>query len=983
MKTEKKKTLRGSALFTVVAVMAILILFLTGTLALASASNSRAHRSYSISQASYTARSAIRSLKAAMEDPNDGAGIAAAVYALGTDQVPGGKLYPEIRMGGQGMGNVGYWDDEGNWQSDRISLETVPGKIDWVYSDTKDEWLPYNVVRVTSTCRLGREEETVVAYISKYVNEEPGKEEEDSPIMDSEVKGLQEAGGNTFMNGGDIYGGLGVALADDPNDGLGEYELNNAFKTHTTLNFINANVYMLTSSFSVNVENSSANPVSGTVIMGNASIKNDVFVTLTKSYEMKKNFRQRDIPYLYVDKLIYERQGTNSPYVASEDDSLFQPFNMYVGTMYYPKQFKAKADLYLMDRAVVNAEGKRELYEAPDAGLAVTEEWWPNHIVYSWPEEYEKNSNHAVPIGENYFGCDMYGNIATEDVGSRQLYKWASSTFSRKDTYDSYGGNIYCNGNFHMGGAIINGNLRVRGDFYLEKVTNAYKPQILGDLIVEGEIINNSSELSVTQIVSGLVYNNSKAAAGSSAEVTVKTGYEKKENALYPGCKELETKEISNRKLSAENGEVEITSDGKYLVTIPLSDPDNKIFDFEPYVEVIPDEDGNPNESSDIVKITSSPTTRYEVDKDGKIVFKDEDGQKVPVKTDKEHLYFDEDGPCPESEAKGDYYIKSSEPDKIVGIKEACIIENTDQIVPYDDFKAIFRSTAYPENMTRENIYGEYKNGKFETHPETKLVTTLEEARSALSCNADGEFDGSVYYYEEEKAQPVKATYSTSPSDDIVITRPTEGFDWYVLDDLAISGKNIIIKDAPGTTSDPATHKQYGGGIVRFFIKGNLNLTNTVEIRPEHMPETIDYRDDFGIEYYGWAERQESGTILPKSRITNANGCLIVGSIKAPYMYLDTSKGEGPESFTYMPESGVPVTGYNPIIVGNALINKIAFFDVAGNPTEGNMNGFNLAYTKSGTGKSSSSGGGGAGGGGGGSTAKTVFGDFMFTYVVG
>ena len=188
-------------------------------------------------------------------------------------------------------------------------------------------------------------------------------------------------------------------------------------------------------------------------------------------------------------------------------------------------------------------------------------------------------------------------------------------------------------------------------------------------------------------------------------------GYEKKENALYPGCKELETKEISNRKLSAENGEVEITSDGKYLVTIPLSDPDNKIFDFEPYVELIPDEDGNIDESLDIVKITSEPTTRYEVDKEGKIVFKDEDGQKVPVKTDKEHLYFDEDGPCSESEAKGTYYVKSSDPDTMVGISEALIISSSDRVVPYDDYKVIYNTTAYPEKMTREKIYGEYKDG--------------------------------------------------------------------------------------------------------------------------------------------------------------------------------------------------------------------------------------------------------------------------------
>ena len=207
--------------------------------------------------------------------------------------------------------------------------------------------------------------------------------------------------------------------------------------------------------------------------------------------------------------------------------------------------------------------------------------------------------------------------------------------------------------------------------------------------------------------------------------------------------------------------------------------------------------------------------------------------------------------------------------------------------------------------------------------------------------------------------QPVKDTFSGSHNTDIEITRPSEGFDWYVLDNLTLTGCKIIIKDAPGTTPNPATHKQYGGGIVRFFIKNNLSMSGSVEIRPEHMSDTIDYRDDFGIEYYGMAEKQESGSIVPQSRITNQHGCLIVGSIKAPYMYLDTSKGEGPESFTYIPESLVPVTGYKPIIVGNALINKIAFFDGAGNPTEGNMNGFNLAYTKSGTGKSSAAGSGG------------------------
>ena len=79
MKTENKKTLRGSVLFTVVCVMALLVIFLTGTLALASASNNRAHKSYASSQASYTAKAAITSFTEAMQRDE---GIVAAVQNM-------------------------------------------------------------------------------------------------------------------------------------------------------------------------------------------------------------------------------------------------------------------------------------------------------------------------------------------------------------------------------------------------------------------------------------------------------------------------------------------------------------------------------------------------------------------------------------------------------------------------------------------------------------------------------------------------------------------------------------------------------------------------------------------------------------------------------------------------------------------------------------------------------------------------------------
>ena len=47
---KKNNKVKGSILFTVVSVMAILIIFLMGTLVLATSASNRAHRTYSTSQ---------------------------------------------------------------------------------------------------------------------------------------------------------------------------------------------------------------------------------------------------------------------------------------------------------------------------------------------------------------------------------------------------------------------------------------------------------------------------------------------------------------------------------------------------------------------------------------------------------------------------------------------------------------------------------------------------------------------------------------------------------------------------------------------------------------------------------------------------------------------------------------------------------------------------------------------------------------------
>ena len=59
MKTIKNRKLKGSVLLTVVSVMALLIIFLSGTLVLATAANNRAHVNYSTAQTNITARTVV------------------------------------------------------------------------------------------------------------------------------------------------------------------------------------------------------------------------------------------------------------------------------------------------------------------------------------------------------------------------------------------------------------------------------------------------------------------------------------------------------------------------------------------------------------------------------------------------------------------------------------------------------------------------------------------------------------------------------------------------------------------------------------------------------------------------------------------------------------------------------------------------------------------------------------------------------------
>lgn len=499
MKTEKKNKLRGTVLFTVVAVMALLIIFLTGTLALATASSNRAHKSYSSSQASYTAKTAITGFTHAMETSED---IRNKIVSLGIDGNPA-VIHPSLTFRNgtsqdKSIGLVGFWGDDGVWHDNQITVEretvqdpadpTNPdariAKTEWVYYDPADygeegdpKWVQIERVKITATARVGREESTVTAYLTKMPG--VGEETEDITITTPPsnprthtggIKGLNTVGDGVFHNGGRYTGGMGIGLTGDgkKDDERIQYILDNSVELDTTLSFFNADVFMKTGTFGINVNQADDIPVSQTVINGSLLLQNDSFVEL--DYEMKHDFTQKQIPYLYVnDALYFESQcyivtykGENKQFNHTSGAPA-SPYNVFVGTINARNNnYLLHGDLYLMDEYKSG-----QFYELNNKGNIV-----------------------KVEKGNNYFGGDNQNNS--------QLYKWAYDTVNKTQSQNkSEGGNIWCNGNLNLlGGGEYDGSVRVKGDCVIRNSTHIH-----GDLVVGGKL-----DVSGNLTVDGHVY---------------------------------------------------------------------------------------------------------------------------------------------------------------------------------------------------------------------------------------------------------------------------------------------------------------------------------------------------------------------------------------------------------------------------------------------------------------------------------------------
>lgn len=150
MKTEKKRSFKGAVLFTVVSVMSLLIVFLTSTLVLATAANNRSQKSYSSSQANYTARAAIDGILAAIGQDEDFAQSVGAVSSTN----PTLTVNVELDSSFSGMGSV---------QSAVVKYEGSQKFFD----STENKWIDKDLLSVSAEVLYAGETKTVTAYLLK------------------------------------------------------------------------------------------------------------------------------------------------------------------------------------------------------------------------------------------------------------------------------------------------------------------------------------------------------------------------------------------------------------------------------------------------------------------------------------------------------------------------------------------------------------------------------------------------------------------------------------------------------------------------------------------------------------------------------------------------------------------------------------------------------------------------------------------------
>jgi len=470
MKTKKNRNPKGTVLFTVVAVMSLMIIFMTCTLAMAAAANRRSRKTYSSSQSSYTARTVMDSILA----------------AVGTD-IDFSKSIRELNVGESIDVLVDFNDPTmGRVESAKVTRSSTKT----VYDPDLKDWVVRNLYTITADVIIGGERTTVTNNILQ-----------DPPVQKQKVSkggssaGFLTYGGASVSNGNSSWGGtyFGMGNWGDKTQnwqGLttkynyygnaqyitvdkhayrtGEnYETANGKQVYETPYIVNGNLKITHDSQFVYTYTASGVDNPGIQVWGDLDIAKDVN-TLTFTISDKANAALKakkaadysnlllEMPYLYVDGAIKAANDQDFKLNTGNngDTSKTIPMNIFAGSLNMDGASNQKffgGNVYLMDEGVESSIKCKatKLYSWTDS-------------AFNGGELYTKingsmcsNGSITLLCGDN--GAEIKGDlIAANNI---KLGKGGSNSCTIK-----VNGNVVCGGKLTVDGVTLD----VTGNIYCE-----------------------------------------------------------------------------------------------------------------------------------------------------------------------------------------------------------------------------------------------------------------------------------------------------------------------------------------------------------------------------------------------------------------------------------------------------------------------------------------------------------------------------------
>lgn len=461
MKSIKNRKMKGSVLLTVVSVMALLIIFLFGTLVLATAANNRAHVNYSTAQTNITARTVVNTAYNAIAKNKDYADAITALSSTNTTL----DIPVTISSSGTNVNTLGHLD----------SLTAEYAGTRKFYNATQKKWQDCDLVKITAEATMNGITTTSSAYIVKDPPSPP-------PGGGGGGAGFVTTGSADFTCKTNLFGGSYVNLPK-----LADSETYNYLAGYNTYsgNYLSGKTFTFDNDGSLIEADTVVNgnlmlhhltamrfpgQGQGMTVWGDMLYDDNTFdkiknVTSNLTLTSPATIDFNKMPYIYVDGTL----GGSVRIGPFLDGGTSQfPFNIFAGNLEVQK----------------NA--------------------------------YSNNAKFAMS-GDIYLMNDAQTNILKPGA-TTELYSWTASVINKSgdSAVSKVQGNIYSKGNFVVGGqqTIKLKSLYIDGDLNVDDLEG--KLDMSGDLVVNGAITGNLKNEGKIE-VAGDVYADSVSLTGKHA----------------------------------------------------------------------------------------------------------------------------------------------------------------------------------------------------------------------------------------------------------------------------------------------------------------------------------------------------------------------------------------------------------------------------------------------------------------------------------